>query len=112
MGVDAAHEKNKDAEAKGVKAHFRMDESGVLYMDKVESVFEKAPPSGGEEESTLSSEYRPITIMLLWSCDLHRPITWFRGQVFHGHVICTSLRCILSYFQGFIDRDYKCQIEH
>ncbi|XP_013398865.1 hypoxia up-regulated protein 1 isoform X3 [Lingula anatina] len=52
-GVKAAHEKHsKDAESKGVKAHFRMDESGILTLDRVESVYEKAPPP--EEESTLA----------------------------------------------------------
>ena len=35
-GVGAAHSKHStDAEYKGVKAHFRMDDSGLLTLDKV-----------------------------------------------------------------------------
>ncbi|KFM81998.1 hypothetical protein X975_18921, partial [Stegodyphus mimosarum] len=47
-GVDSAIKKHMDenTEYKGVKAHFRMDESGILNLDEVESVFEKT-----EEES-------------------------------------------------------------
>ncbi|XP_035828013.1 hypoxia up-regulated protein 1 [Aplysia californica] len=55
-GVEDVLSKNKEqAEAKGIKAHFRMDESGLLTLDKVESVFEKnssADDSG--EKSTWS----------------------------------------------------------
>merc|ERR1712096_258937 len=42
-GVHGYHDKhvaNGDMESKGVKAHFRMDESGVLTLESVESVFE------------------------------------------------------------------------
>merc|ERR1719427_906664 len=42
-GVQGYHDKhvaNGDMESKGVKAHFRMDESGVLTLESVESVFE------------------------------------------------------------------------
>ncbi|XP_055936976.1 hypoxia up-regulated protein 1-like [Argiope bruennichi] len=47
-GVEAAIKKNmaENTEYKGVKAHFRVDESGILILDEVESVFEKT-----EEES-------------------------------------------------------------
>ncbi|XP_033730283.1 hypoxia up-regulated protein 1-like, partial [Pecten maximus] len=52
-GVDAAYSKHaQDAESKGVKAHFRLDESGILHMDKAEVVFERQGPA--EEESTWS----------------------------------------------------------
>ncbi|XP_019623229.1 PREDICTED: hypoxia up-regulated protein 1-like isoform X1 [Branchiostoma belcheri] len=60
-GVGAALEKHAEepnTEFKGVKAHFRMDESGILNLDKVESVFEKqeegAEGSEDAEESTLA----------------------------------------------------------
>ncbi|XP_064650579.1 hypoxia up-regulated protein 1-like isoform X13 [Lineus longissimus] len=56
-GVGDAYKKNSaDSDFKGVKAHFRMDESGLLHLDLVDSVFEKQPPSPDEkeEESTLS----------------------------------------------------------
>uniref|UniRef100_H2YJQ2 Hypoxia up-regulated protein 1 n=1 Tax=Ciona savignyi TaxID=51511 RepID=H2YJQ2_CIOSA len=42
-GVATAHEKyggGNETESKGVKAHFRMDESGVLNLESVESVYE------------------------------------------------------------------------
>ncbi|XP_069115800.1 hypoxia up-regulated protein 1-like isoform X1 [Argopecten irradians] len=52
-GVDTAYDKHaKDTESKGVKAHFRLDESGILHMDKAEVVFERQGPA--EEESTWS----------------------------------------------------------
>ncbi len=36
-GVEEAHLKHKDTvdQPKGVKAHFRMDDSGILTLDKV-----------------------------------------------------------------------------
>ncbi|XP_060083520.1 hypoxia up-regulated protein 1-like [Ylistrum balloti] len=52
-GVDTAYSKHaEDADSKGVKAHFRLDESGILHMDKAEVVFERQGPA--EEESTWS----------------------------------------------------------
>ncbi|KAK7462527.1 hypothetical protein BaRGS_00038437, partial [Batillaria attramentaria] len=58
VGVAEALAKHKDgADYKGVKAHFRMDESGILTLDKVESVFEKQQPAEAEkpdDESTWS----------------------------------------------------------
>lgn len=55
-GIEDAYSKHgTDSESKGVKAHFRMDDSGVLYLDKVESVFEKFVTKEAEsEESTLT----------------------------------------------------------
>ena len=37
QGVAAALGKHESGESKGVKAHFRMDESGILHLDKVSS---------------------------------------------------------------------------
>uniref|UniRef100_A0A671VEF9 Hypoxia up-regulated protein 1 n=1 Tax=Sparus aurata TaxID=8175 RepID=A0A671VEF9_SPAAU len=34
-GVDRSFQKHADAESKGIKAHFNMDESGVLLLDRV-----------------------------------------------------------------------------
>ncbi|XP_064424847.1 hypoxia up-regulated protein 1 [Latimeria chalumnae] len=53
-GVGASFKKHTDAESKGIKAHFNMDESGVLTLDRVESVFETAVEEKTEEESTLT----------------------------------------------------------
>lgn len=51
-GVETAFKKHAEkAESKGVKAHFRMDEDGILHLDRVEFVFEK---EGAPEESTWS----------------------------------------------------------
>ncbi|KAL7847169.1 hypothetical protein SRHO_G00221490 [Serrasalmus rhombeus] len=52
-GVGNSFKKHSDAESKGIKAHFNMDESGVLLLDRVESVFETAVEEK-EEESTLT----------------------------------------------------------
>uniref|UniRef100_A0A4W6DEU1 Hypoxia up-regulated protein 1 n=1 Tax=Lates calcarifer TaxID=8187 RepID=A0A4W6DEU1_LATCA len=52
-GVGSSFQKHTNAESKGIKAHFNMDESGVLLLDRVESVFETAVEEK-EEESTLT----------------------------------------------------------
>ncbi|XP_034539425.1 hypoxia up-regulated protein 1 [Notolabrus celidotus] len=52
-GVGGSFQKHSDAESKGIKAHFNMDESGVLLLDRVESVFETIVEEK-EEESTLT----------------------------------------------------------
>ncbi|XP_061104368.1 hypoxia up-regulated protein 1 isoform X1 [Conger conger] len=52
-GVGSSFKKHVDAESKGIKAHFNMDESGVLMLDRVESVFETEVEEK-EEESTLT----------------------------------------------------------
>lgn len=36
-GVGGSFQKHVDAESKGIKAHFNMDESGVLLLDRVSS---------------------------------------------------------------------------
>lgn len=36
-GVGHSFQKHADAESKGIKAHFNMDESGVLLLDRVRS---------------------------------------------------------------------------
>ncbi|XP_033834268.1 hypoxia up-regulated protein 1 isoform X1 [Periophthalmus magnuspinnatus] len=52
-GVGSSFQKHSDAESKGIKAHFNMDESGLLLLDRVESVFETIVEEK-EEESTLT----------------------------------------------------------
>ncbi|XP_062869814.1 hypoxia up-regulated protein 1 [Trichomycterus rosablanca] len=52
-GVGDSFKKHSDAESKGIKAHFNMDESGILLLDRVESVFETIVEEK-EEESTLT----------------------------------------------------------
>ncbi|XP_075028860.1 hypoxia up-regulated protein 1 isoform X1 [Calonectris borealis] len=53
-GVGDGFKKHSDYESKGIKAHFNMDESGVLSLDRVESVFETLVEDKLEEESTLT----------------------------------------------------------
>lgn len=54
-GVAAALDKHTPkGESKGVKAYFRMDESGILNLEKVESVFEKPEEKSEEEQSTFA----------------------------------------------------------
>lgn len=38
-GVGSSFQKHTDAESKGIKAHFNMDESGVLLLDRVSRIF-------------------------------------------------------------------------
>nr|XP_020840473.1 LOW QUALITY PROTEIN: hypoxia up-regulated protein 1 [Phascolarctos cinereus] len=53
-GVGESFKKYPDYESKGIKAHFNLDESGVLSLDRVESVFETTVEDRPEEESTLT----------------------------------------------------------
>uniref|UniRef100_A0A8C3EH76 Hypoxia up-regulated protein 1 n=1 Tax=Corvus moneduloides TaxID=1196302 RepID=A0A8C3EH76_CORMO len=53
-GVGDSFKKHSDYESKGIKAHFNMDDSGVLSLDRVESVFETLVEDKLEEESTLT----------------------------------------------------------
>ncbi|RXM92603.1 Hypoxia up-regulated protein 1 [Acipenser ruthenus] len=52
-GVGSSFKKHADTESKGIKAHFNMDESGLLSLDRVESVFETIVEEK-DEESTLT----------------------------------------------------------
>ncbi|XP_048257945.1 hypoxia up-regulated protein 1-like isoform X2 [Haliotis rufescens] len=57
IGVEDAYKKHKEgAEGKGIKAHFRMDESGILHLDKVESVFEKVGEAAEEKDESAWSK--------------------------------------------------------
>uniref|UniRef100_A0AAY4BCK0 Hypoxia up-regulated protein 1 n=1 Tax=Denticeps clupeoides TaxID=299321 RepID=A0AAY4BCK0_9TELE len=60
-GVGSSFKKHSDAESKGIKAHFNMDESGVLILDRVESVFETEAAVEEKEESTLTKLGNTIT---------------------------------------------------
>ncbi|XP_029647908.1 hypoxia up-regulated protein 1 [Octopus sinensis] len=55
-GVGDAYAKHTTAvDYKGVRVHFRMDESGLLHLDGAESIFEQAPDAvNANEESTWS----------------------------------------------------------
>uniref|UniRef100_A0A8C8WPC1 Hypoxia up-regulated protein 1 n=1 Tax=Panthera leo TaxID=9689 RepID=A0A8C8WPC1_PANLE len=53
-GVGESFKKYPDYESKGIKAHFNLDESGVLSLIRVESVFETLVEDSREEESTLT----------------------------------------------------------
>uniref|UniRef100_A0A8C7KXF5 Hypoxia up-regulated protein 1 n=1 Tax=Oncorhynchus kisutch TaxID=8019 RepID=A0A8C7KXF5_ONCKI len=47
-GVSSSFQKHMDAESKGIKAHFNMDESGMLLLDRDE---EEVPSESGKEQS-------------------------------------------------------------
>ncbi|XP_018097495.1 hypoxia up-regulated protein 1 isoform X2 [Xenopus laevis] len=53
-GVGESFQKRSDYESKGIKAHFNMDESGLLTLDRVEAVFETVADEKPELESTLT----------------------------------------------------------
>ncbi|KAM4651425.1 hypoxia up-regulated protein 1 isoform 2-T2 [Discoglossus pictus] len=53
-GVGESFQKRLDYESKGIKAHFNMDESGLLSLDRVEAVFETVVDEKPEQESTLT----------------------------------------------------------
>ncbi|XP_056398340.1 hypoxia up-regulated protein 1 isoform X2 [Hyla sarda] len=53
-GVGESFLKKADYESKGIKAHFNMDESGILSLDRVEAVFETVVEEKPEQESTLT----------------------------------------------------------
>lgn len=62
-GVAAALDKHTPkGESRGVKAFFRMDENGLLNLEKVESVFEKpAEEKPEEEQSTFASMFQVLS---------------------------------------------------
>ncbi|XP_022109354.1 hypoxia up-regulated protein 1-like [Acanthaster planci] len=74
-GVADALEKQSGAEPKGIKAHFRLDESGILFLDSVESVFEKMETvmeevnDTEEEQSTLQKLSSTISRFFSGSSD-------------------------------------------
>ncbi|KAM9299356.1 hypoxia up-regulated protein 1 [Gastrophryne carolinensis] len=51
---ESFQKKTSDYESKGIKAHFNMDESGILTLDRVEAVFESTVEEPAEQESTLT----------------------------------------------------------
>ncbi|CAF0912064.1 unnamed protein product [Brachionus calyciflorus] len=53
-GVKDIYEKHLNEETKGIKVHFRLDDSGILRLDKIDIVFEKQNAEPTTEESTLS----------------------------------------------------------
>ena len=54
QGVPDALEKHKDdvnTESKGIKAHFNLDDSGLLHVTGIESVFEKTTTVEEQEKA-------------------------------------------------------------
>merc|ERR1719442_160380 len=66
-GVKEALDTNTDdnIETKGVKAHFALDDSGILVCTNVESVFEKT--ISVEEQEKKEKEWKEITDGIDWS---------------------------------------------
>merc|ERR1712002_318004 len=66
-GVKEALDANvaDNVETKGVKAHFQMDDSGILTCTHVESVFEKTVSP--EEQEKKEKEWKEATDSIDWS---------------------------------------------
>ena len=47
-------------ESKGIKAHFQLDGSGLIGIEKVEAVFEKPPEAEAEQSAFESKKIRQI----------------------------------------------------
>jgi hypoxia up-regulated 1 len=54
--VKEVFSRHEGQESKGIKVHFRLDESGVLRLDRVDVTFEKSAKELEAEQSTLSSK--------------------------------------------------------
>lgn len=52
--VQEVFKKHANEESKGIKVHFRLDDSGILRLDKIDVTFERAGGESEQEESTLS----------------------------------------------------------
>uniref|UniRef100_A0A7N8XWJ3 Hypoxia up-regulated protein 1 n=1 Tax=Mastacembelus armatus TaxID=205130 RepID=A0A7N8XWJ3_9TELE len=63
-GVGSSFQKHADAESKGIKAHFNMDESGLLLLDRLTLFLlichvqdeEEAPPESGQDDKDESQK--------------------------------------------------------
>uniref|UniRef100_A0A671N6H5 Hypoxia up-regulated protein 1 n=1 Tax=Sinocyclocheilus anshuiensis TaxID=1608454 RepID=A0A671N6H5_9TELE len=57
-GVGSSFKKHSDAESKGIKAHFNMDESGVLILDRVSNLDEEEviPEAGKDQDQSEKQE--------------------------------------------------------
>merc|ERR1711983_310466 len=55
-GVQEPLEKHKDLDSKGIKAHFNLDDSGLLHVTSVESVFEKTITVEEQEKAEAEKE--------------------------------------------------------
>merc|ERR1712241_624958 len=66
-GVKEALEENagENMETKGVKAHFALDDSGILSVNSIESVFEKT--ISVEEQEKREKEWKEATDGIDWS---------------------------------------------
>lgn len=53
-GVKAVFEKHANQESKGIKVHFKIDDNGILHLEKIDIAFEKDGPATDDEASTLS----------------------------------------------------------
>uniref|UniRef100_A0A671SAC4 Hypoxia up-regulated protein 1 n=1 Tax=Sinocyclocheilus anshuiensis TaxID=1608454 RepID=A0A671SAC4_9TELE len=60
-GVGSSFKKHSDAESKGIKAHFNMDESGVLILDRVNAEKAEKPEekSDGEKAEEKEEDKKP-----------------------------------------------------
>uniref|UniRef100_A0A673M3I6 Hypoxia up-regulated protein 1 n=1 Tax=Sinocyclocheilus rhinocerous TaxID=307959 RepID=A0A673M3I6_9TELE len=70
-GVGSSFKKHSDAESKGIKAHFNMDESGVLILDRVKLGNTISSLFGGGSSEPNANVTEPVTVILLNDSDRH-----------------------------------------
>lgn len=63
-GVGSSFQKHADAESKGIKAHFNMDESGVLLLDRVSYTFQISHRTVNHFSSVIGSDLHCVAV---WS---------------------------------------------
>uniref|UniRef100_A0A3B5LFQ9 Hypoxia up-regulated protein 1 n=1 Tax=Xiphophorus couchianus TaxID=32473 RepID=A0A3B5LFQ9_9TELE len=95
-GVGHSFQKHADAESKGIKAHFNMDESGVLLLDRVRS-------------STVTSLKLGNTISTLFGGGSSEPTPNVTEPVQATNIIIKSNALALSRLQDLTDRDLAKQ---
>lgn len=99
QGVDTALSKHKqeEAEYKGVKAHFRMDESGILRLDKVSCRLSLATHV---TIFTLSSEIRFCLVSS--RIVIFRALSWFMTRMLVLSGCHRSLSVLFMQFSGVV----------
>lgn len=106
-GVADALSKHTDegTESKGIKAHFAMDDSGVLNLANVELVFEKTVVAAEEEEGTFSKLGSTISKLFAGLCYL-LPRKWS----YFIYLTSLFLRSFVYIFTLFPNFECSCGI--
>lgn len=65
------HQNQEGVDTKGIKAHFALDDSGILVLQNVELLIEKTVVGDPEEESTLSKIGNTISNLFKGNDDIN-----------------------------------------